>query len=234
MPCSAKAFANAMMAALIVATAAKAGFGSRAALPEISTTVPLEAFRASHARIVSRRAPCSFRAMPSSHSASVISNKSIWGTAPAIFNNASILPKWLSVPWIKTSADPGSRKSRAQVNDAAPADSTALAVFLSSSSCLAARTTASKSRARRIAVARPMPWLAPVTIATDFVCMVPSSSAGKCRLCSFQNHVHHYVRLRMHRTVVHLVRSNLRAHPFRHITLCFRRDHAILLRQEIP
>src|SRR6266481_9723928 len=43
MPCSAKALARAMMAALIVATAAKPGLGSKAALPEIRTTDPLEA-----------------------------------------------------------------------------------------------------------------------------------------------------------------------------------------------
>jgi hypothetical protein len=32
----------------------------------------------------------------------------------------------------------------------------------------AANTAAEKSRAKRIAVERPMPWLAPVTIATEF------------------------------------------------------------------
>jgi len=37
--------------------AAKPGFGSSAALPEIRTTAPLEAFKASLARIVRRRAP---------------------------------------------------------------------------------------------------------------------------------------------------------------------------------
>ena len=95
------------MAALMVATAAKPGFGSRAALPEISTTAPFEAFRASQARIVSRRAPCSFSAMPSSHCASVISNKSICGTAPAMFTRASILPKRSSVPWTRVSAEQG-------------------------------------------------------------------------------------------------------------------------------
>jgi hypothetical protein len=33
---------------------------------------------------------------------------------------------------------------------------------------VATRTKAEKSPARRIAVARPIPWLAPVTMATDF------------------------------------------------------------------
>src|SRR5712691_12041342 len=51
MPCSAKAFASAVIAAFVAATAAKAGFGSRAALPDIKTTEPLVCFRASHARI---------------------------------------------------------------------------------------------------------------------------------------------------------------------------------------
>src|SRR5260370_41332053 len=41
MPCSAKAFASAVIAAFVAATAAKAGFGSRAALPDIKTTEPL-------------------------------------------------------------------------------------------------------------------------------------------------------------------------------------------------
>ncbi len=53
-PCSAKAFASAMIAAFVAATAAKADFGSSAALPDINTTEPLDCFRASHARIVSR------------------------------------------------------------------------------------------------------------------------------------------------------------------------------------
>ena len=51
-PCSAKALASAMIAALIVATAAKPGFGSRAALPEMNATVPFAVFSASQARIV--------------------------------------------------------------------------------------------------------------------------------------------------------------------------------------
>ena len=42
-----------------------------------------------------------------------------------------------------------------------------------SSSAIAFRaaSTAEKSRANRIAVERPMPWLAPVTIATEFFMM---------------------------------------------------------------
>jgi len=70
-------------------------------------------FRASQARIVRRRAPCSFSAMPSSHCASVILNKSICGTAPAMFSRASILPKRSSVPWTRVATDRGSRKSSA-------------------------------------------------------------------------------------------------------------------------
>src|SRR5271155_2890220 len=54
MPCSANAFASAMIAALTAATAAKPGFGSRAALPDMKTTDPFEAFNASQARIVRR------------------------------------------------------------------------------------------------------------------------------------------------------------------------------------
>jgi hypothetical protein len=75
-----------------------------------NTTDPFEAFRA---RIVRRRAPCNFSAMQSSHCASVISNKSICGTAPATLTSASILPKRSSVPLMTISADCGSRRSGA-------------------------------------------------------------------------------------------------------------------------
>ena len=82
MPCSANAFASAVMAALIAATAAKAGFGSRAALPDINTTEPFDFLSASQASIVTRRAPCSLSSVPARHCSSVISNKPICGTAP--------------------------------------------------------------------------------------------------------------------------------------------------------
>jgi hypothetical protein len=65
-----------MMTALIAATATNPGLGSRAALPEINTNEPFEAFNASQARIVSRRA-VQLECLPSSHCASVISSKSI-------------------------------------------------------------------------------------------------------------------------------------------------------------
>ena len=45
------------------------------------------------------------------HCASVISNKSVCGTAPAIFSSASIPPKRSSVPWTMISDDRGPRKS---------------------------------------------------------------------------------------------------------------------------
>ena len=138
-PCSAKAFAKAIMAALIVATAAKPGFGSKAALPEIRTTDPLEALRASYARTVKRRAPRSFSSRPSCHCSSVISNRLICGTAPAIFDRASILPKRSSVFLTKTSADSLSRRSRENVSGSAPLDLTFAATSVSASPFRAAR-----------------------------------------------------------------------------------------------
>src|SRR5580692_9084037 len=54
-PCSANALASALMAALIVATAAYPGLGAKAAPPDINTTDPLEVFKASQACIVKRR-----------------------------------------------------------------------------------------------------------------------------------------------------------------------------------
>ena len=55
--------------------------------------------------IVKRRAPWNLSAIPSSHCASVIWNKSICGTAPAMLRSASILPKRSSVPLMTVSAD---------------------------------------------------------------------------------------------------------------------------------
>src|SRR5260221_3149982 len=88
-PCSANALASALMAALIAATAAYPGLGAKAALPDMNTTDPFEAFKASQASMVKRRAPFSLSAMPSSHCASVIWNKSICGTAPAMLSSAA-------------------------------------------------------------------------------------------------------------------------------------------------
>src|ERR1700684_4058064 len=117
--------------------------------------------------MVSRRAPWSLRARPPSHCASVISNRSICGTAPAMFSNASIRPNAASV-WSTTlfAADISAR-SISMMSGSAPAALTASAVFSRLGRSRAASTTDEKSRARRIAVERLMPWLAPVTIATD-------------------------------------------------------------------
>ena len=109
------------MATLIAATAAKAGFGSRAALPDINTTEPFDFLSASQASIVNRRAPCSLSSVPARHCSSVISNKPICGTAPAMFSNASILPRRSSVVLTKALADPTSLKSRLQTRGSAPA-----------------------------------------------------------------------------------------------------------------
>jgi hypothetical protein len=55
----------------------------------------------------------------------------------------------------------------------APVASTASAVLPRFARSRATRTSDEKSRARRMAVERPMPWLAPVMIATDF--SIPTS-----------------------------------------------------------
>src|SRR6202042_2168112 len=63
----------------------------------------------------------------------------------------------------------------------APAALTASAAPSRLARSRATRTSAEKSRARRMAVERPMPWLAPVTIATDFSMRTPHwkrASAG--------------------------------------------------------
>src|SRR5580698_4946855 len=134
------------MAALMVATAAYPGLGSNAALPDMNTTDPFEAFRASQASMVKRRAPFSLSAMPSSHCASVIWNKSICGTAPAMLSSASILPKRSRVPSMMLLADCGCRRSRAEAVASAPRDIISVAVVSRLSLSLATSTMAEKSR----------------------------------------------------------------------------------------
>src|SRR5262249_24052316 len=67
--------------------------------------------------------------------------------------------------------------SRSSTNGSAPWALTLSAVSLNFSQLRATRTTPEKSSASLMAVARPMPWLAPVTIATEFF-MTASSSTG--------------------------------------------------------
>ncbi len=79
------------------------------------------------------------------------------------------LPRDLeSVCFTTASAEAASRKSIASASDSAPAACTLETVSCSVSELRATTTTAEKSRAKRIAVARPMPRLAPVTIAIDW------------------------------------------------------------------
>jgi hypothetical protein len=91
-PAVENAFASATTVALIAPAAAYGAFGNKAGLPDFRTTAPLAIFSAGHAAIVRRRAPCSLSARPASYCASVISNRSICGTAPAMLTNASMRP----------------------------------------------------------------------------------------------------------------------------------------------
>src|SRR6202000_2679064 len=74
----------------------------------------------------------------------------------------------------------------------APACRTDSAVASSFSRCRATRTIAPKSFARRLAVERPIPWLAPVTIATDASMASTPGEIGLC-LCevvlNFRSHL---------------------------------------------
>src|SRR5580698_10082739 len=167
------------MAALMVPTAAYPDFGNSAELPDISTTDPRFFFSVSHALMVSRRAPWSFNSIPAFHCASVISSTSIWGTAPAMLRSASMRPNRSSV--LPTTVSGGSTllMSRSSTRGSAPRALTSLAVLSSFAPLRATSTTPEKSCASRMAVARPIPWLAPVTIATVFFMMASSSfSAG--------------------------------------------------------
>src|SRR6202044_217484 len=81
-PRSENALAVATIAALIVPTAAYGALGKRAELPDISTTDPFVCLSDGQAAMISLLAPCSLSARPASHCSSVISNRSICGTAP--------------------------------------------------------------------------------------------------------------------------------------------------------
>src|SRR5580692_4971805 len=244
-PCSANALASAIIAALIAATAAKAGFGSRAALPDMNTTEPLDCFSVSQARIVSRRAPCSFNSAPARHCSSVISNRSIWGTAPAMFNSASILPKRSSVVLTSAWADSTLLKSRSQIRGSAPAVLTASATSFRAAAFRAASTIAEKSRANRIAVDRPMPWLAPVTMATEFTTSPyfrwVRASGFESRFglrghrpLRFQDDVYDALRRRQQWGVIYGERPSRSVHPGRHEVLGLGIDHAVFFRNQVP
>src|SRR4029077_337255 len=225
--------------------AAKVGFGSRAALPDINTTEPFDFLSASHARIVRRLAPCSFSSVPARHCSSVISNKSICGTAPATFSRASILPKRSSVLLTSVPADSTLLKSRSQTSGSAPAAFTVSATSFSASEFRAARTIERKSWASRIAVDRPIPWLAPVTIATEFITVsflepgpltesLPPSRYTRGFLRCFQDDVHDFLRRTEQWCVINRERPRCCSHSLRHEMLGLGIDHAVFFRDQEP
>jgi hypothetical protein len=124
--------------------------------------------RPRHGR-VRRRALWNLTARPSSHCSSVISKRSIWDTAPEILTRASIRSNSWSVRKTMVSAEDGSLRSAAIDKAREPWDITCFEVSSSFSAFRATRTMNLKLRIRQIAVARPMPWLAPVTIATELI-----------------------------------------------------------------
>src|SRR5260221_8052168 len=75
----------------------------------------------------------------------------------------------------------GWERSHSITSAFAPAAFTASAVPSRFARSRATRTSAEKSRARRMAVDRPIPWLAPVTIATDFSIRTSPSKCASAR-----------------------------------------------------
>ncbi len=173
MPCSANAFASAMMAALMVATAAKAGLRieSRASRDQYD-----RAFRGLQS------IPGAYRQPP----------RTVQLKRHAVFplrvrhleqidlrhGAGNVHQSIDSAKAVERALDEGLGRAEARANRAHKSAVRRRRLLLPPQSsqvrrsCLAARTTAWKSRARRIAVARPIPWLAPVTTATDSACMV--------------------------------------------------------------
>ena len=179
MPCSANALARALMAAFVAATAAKAGLGSRAALPDVNTTEPstLSVLSAQvRSRVVHREVSAPYLlsiARPSSRTDRFVARPLRCSAA------RSIRPKRSRLALMSASADSILLKS----SDSTTA-SDAFRYIIRVLEFRKASTMAEKSRANRIAVDRPIPWLAPVTIATDFNALPPSSGIGANGLTS--------------------------------------------------
>jgi hypothetical protein len=118
----------------------------------MSTTEPPAFRNAGQASIVKRRAPWSLSASPASHCSSVISKRSICGTAPAMLRSASMRPNAASVRSTTTFAAARSARSRSTINGVAPAAVTAAATSSNFRRLRATSTMDVKSRASRNAV----------------------------------------------------------------------------------
>jgi hypothetical protein len=202
----------------------------RAALPEVRTTDPFDAFNASQARIVRRHAPCSLSAWPSSNCASVISNKLICGTAPAMFSRASILPKCSTTLLTRLRLTQVERTNQRFSVRAVDTSCSFLQLLLISCGQHYSGEIACQPQCRR--ATDSLACASHDSNRTVF--HVVLTSFPKCFSHSFQDNVDHKTRRRVHRCVVYHVRPDGCAHPVSHKALALRGNHAILFRNQEP
>src|SRR5258707_1000050 len=184
-----------------------------------------------------RRPPCSFNAIPSSHWASVISRRSICGTAPAILIRASILPNRFKVSSTSVLSAAGSRRTSGIGRASAPASATALATSSSASPLRAASTTEEKSPASLKAVARPMPWLAPVIMTTlRFMVRLAVMRLGVLANCAdcLEENVNDCAGSGQHRRMIGGVGAHRGSHARRLERLGLGRNHSVIFGDKEP
>ncbi len=224
-----------MIAALIVATAAKAGFGSRAALPEMNTT-----------------APCSLQRLPGSDGGS---SRTVRLQCCTVFpllvghleqidlrNSACDVYQTVdSAETVKCAIDQGlGRKRLPQIEGATQRVGArrfytvrGLVKFGLPASPPGQRLGIARATYRgRAADALPRAGNDGDGFSWHFI---PSKSPlrSERRPCGFQNHADHNCGRCIHRTVVHIVCPDRRAHPLSHKPLCLGRS-CLILDLELP
>src|SRR5258707_1345318 len=126
---------------------------------------------------------------------------------------------------MRLSAASGLLRSSPQISGSAPTDFTAAATSSSATAFRAASTTPEKSRATRMEVDRPIPWLAPVTIATDWFIIL--AFLNKHFLCSGNDDLYDLFRRSKQRCMVDVKRMSTSPHSLCHEMMCFGIDHAV-------
>ena len=164
LPRSASTLVRFINAALTAPPMAKSALPVRPPMPAMLTIVPCVRMRCGHAARQSRIAANSLSAKPSCQSASIRSRKSPRFVAPATLTTASMRPHCSMVVAISSAGAVGSRRS--QATNLAPCAN----LLVRSRRRSAERATATMrapSAASLVAMARPMPLLAPVTMQTE-------------------------------------------------------------------
>ena len=145
---------------------ANAGPGVRPPTPTMFRTDPFASFRCGHAARINRTAPKYFRLNPSRKSSSVNDRKSPRLVAPALFTTTSSFLNRSRANATRRAGASGARRSSAIASASPPA---AVICWTASPTPPGVRAHSTQDEPRAASVTarvRPMPRLAPVTIAT--------------------------------------------------------------------